>query len=136
MAFDGACREGNPGRAAGGAVIQFPPLNPNHPEWSRPLILFGEPFRGTNNEAEYRGLLLGLHAALKHGVRHLAIRGDSKLVVMQVRGEWACRKDHLNLLLAEALLLLKNFDSWTIAWVPREQNKAADAAANQALDRK
>ena len=38
----------------------------------------------TNNYAEYTGLLRGLQAALACGVRRIAIRGDSKLVVMQV----------------------------------------------------
>ena len=38
----------------------------------------------TNNYAEYTGLVRGLQAALACGVRRVTIKGDSKLVVMQV----------------------------------------------------
>ena len=38
----------------------------------------------TNNNAEYTGLIRGLQAALACGVKHISIKGDSKLVVMQV----------------------------------------------------
>ena len=39
----------------------------------------------TNNYAEYTGLIRGLQAALACGVKRIRIKGDSKLVVMQVR---------------------------------------------------
>ena len=38
----------------------------------------------TNNFAEYTGLIQGLQAALTCSVRHIQVKGDSKLVVMQV----------------------------------------------------
>ena len=38
----------------------------------------------TNNFAEYLGLIQGLQAALTCGVKHIRVKGDSKLVVMQV----------------------------------------------------
>lgn len=38
----------------------------------------------TNNFAEYTGLIQGLQAALTCGVKHIRVKGDSKLVVMQV----------------------------------------------------
>ena len=38
----------------------------------------------TNNFAEYTGLIQGLQAALTCGVKRIHIKGDSKLVVMQV----------------------------------------------------
>lgn len=44
----------------------------------------------TNNFAEYTGLLRGLQAALACGVRHIRIKGDSKLVVMQVNSSIIC----------------------------------------------
>lgn len=131
--FDGACR-GNPGGlSAGGAVISFP-YGPDGPDTASRLTVLGAVFQGTNNEAEYHGLLAGLHEALEVRVRHLEIFGDSMLVVRQVKGEWRVNKAHLRPLCAEAMTLLKNFDSWTIAWVPREQNREADRASNQAID--
>jgi ribonuclease HI len=38
----------------------------------------------TNNVAEYRAVILGLKHALKKGYKHIRVRGDSKLVCMQV----------------------------------------------------
>lgn len=39
----------------------------------------------TNNQAEYYGLLAGLEAAKRVGVKQLEILGDSQLVIRQVR---------------------------------------------------
>ena len=44
----------------------------------------------TNNYAEYTGLIRGLQAALACGVKSIRIRGDSKLVVMQVHLDRLC----------------------------------------------
>ena len=42
----------------------------------------------TNNVAEWTALVLGLEAAANRGIRRLAIRLDSELVVKQMRGEY------------------------------------------------
>lgn len=39
----------------------------------------------TNNEAEYSGLILGLKAAVELGLKKLIVKGDSQLVIQQVR---------------------------------------------------
>ena len=41
--------------------------------------------RATNNEAEYRALIMGLEAAQALGIRRLQVKGDSKLIIEQVR---------------------------------------------------
>lgn len=125
--FDGACH-GNPGPSAGGAVLRVETS-------SEPHLVYGHQFVGTNNEAEYQGLIHGLRAGLERGVQHIAVRGDSKLVVEQVHGRWGCHKAHLKPLLDEARSLLSRYNSWTLEWVPREHNSAADRAANEALRR-
>lgn len=38
----------------------------------------------TNNVAEYRSLILGLKVALQKRITHISVKGDSKLVCMQV----------------------------------------------------
>jgi ribonuclease HI len=43
-------------------------------------------FKATNNMAEYETLLYGLSTALSLGVRRLLIKGDSQLIIKQVRG--------------------------------------------------
>jgi ribonuclease HI len=81
---------------------------------------------GTNNVAEYTALLRGLREALKLGVRVIHVRGDSKIVVKAVRGEWRCREPRLKPLLAEILSLVPQFDRFSIEHVGRELNAHAD----------
>ena len=49
----------------------------------------------TNNQAEYYGLLAGLEACKAVGVKRISVRGDSQLVVKQVKqasiGVLCCR---------------------------------------------
>lgn len=47
-------------------------------------------FQATNNVAEYEGLLAGIRAAKALSIRRLLVRGDSQLVVNQVRKEYQC----------------------------------------------
>ena len=47
-------------------------------------------FAASNNIAEYEALVNGLMIAIKLGVRHLDVRGDSQLVVDQVMKESNC----------------------------------------------
>ena len=123
--FDGASR-GNPGEAAGAAVIVMP--DGQHHVASKYM-----PF-STNNEAEYTGLIMGLKQAQALGIRQLTIRGDSNLVVQQVQGFWKVKKDRLRVLCQEAKTLIQSFDRTVIEWVRREENKLADAAANKCID--
>src|SRR5204863_4378696 len=45
-------------------------------------------FPASNNAAEYEALLHGLRIAISVGIRRLAVRGDSELVVNQVQKEY------------------------------------------------
>ena len=88
----------------------------------------------TNNVAEYTGLLHGLEVAKKLGVAQLEVRGDSKLVLLQVKGEWRCEKPHLQALCARAKELVQGFRACSLVHVPRAENAEADALANRAMD--
>jgi probable phosphoglycerate mutase len=70
---------------------------------------------GTNNEAEYLALLAGLRALYEH-LRHarrspeevdLVIRGDSRLVLEQLRGTWRTKDARMRKLREAAELLLR-----------------------------
>jgi ribonuclease HI len=123
--FDGGSR-GNPGRAAGGAVIIT----------SRGESHTAKKFlpHATNNEAEYTGLIVGLNKARELGIQSLEIKGDSNLVVNQIAGLWKVKSDRLFSLYTEARQALGNFSHFTIAWIPREENDLADKAVNQCID--
>ena len=48
-------------------------------------------FSATNNEAEYKALLMGMMMVQKMGGRTVKVYSDSRLVVGQVRGELEAR---------------------------------------------
>lgn len=123
--FDGASR-GNPGPAAVGWVIVT----------GDGIAAEGSDRigRATNNQAEYEALLHALEAAADFGFDSLQIRGDSQLVVKQVKGAWNTNDPELREKRVRARELLREFDEWSLDHVPREINDRADELANEALD--
>ncbi|KAL5537853.1 hypothetical protein UlMin_045641 [Ulmus minor] len=49
----------------------------------------------SNNEAEYEALITGLELAASKEIAHLAIKGDSRLVIQQLKGEFAVKEPAL-----------------------------------------
>jgi ribonuclease H / adenosylcobalamin/alpha-ribazole phosphatase len=88
----------------------------------------------TNNVAEYRGLIAGLRAAADLGAVEVEVRMDSKLVVEQMSGRWQIKHPGLRPLAAEAAGVVGRFETVRFGWVPREENRRADALANAAMD--
>ncbi|CAK8714599.1 RNase H type-1 domain-containing protein [Candidatus Electronema halotolerans] len=123
---DGASR-GNPGQAGAGAVL----VDAEGRELAARSLYLGE---CTNNVAEYRALLLGLQTALEQGCARLDIRLDSELIVRQLQGRYQVKNQALKPLFQEVSSLLARLESWTVAHVPREQNRRADELANQGVD--
>lgn len=125
--FDGGSR-GNPGKAGAGAVIYDPYKN--------------EIFQGifpiqeiqTNNFAEYTGLIQGMRNASLKGINRLIVRGDSLLVIKQMRCEYGVKNDNLKKLFQEAKKLEFLFDSVKYEHIPRKENDRADKLSNQAMD--
>ncbi|MBU8920431.1 MAG: ribonuclease HI family protein [Bacteroidales bacterium] len=123
---DGAAR-GNPGPASSAAVV----FNMEGEVLLERSVLLGET---TNNEAEYRGLILGLDLARELGALRVIIQMDSQLVVRQMTGEYRIRKAHLEKLASIAKNKASVFESVTFQHIPRAENKDADRLANTALD--
>lgn len=124
---DGGAR-GNPGPAGWGAVVR-------EAATGEVLVERGESIGvATNNVAEYSGLIAGLRSAAELGAVEVEVRMDSKLVVEQMSGRWQIKNAGLRPLAAEAASLVSRFESVRFQWVPREQNVAADALANAAMD--
>jgi ribonuclease HI len=123
---DGASR-GNPGEAGAGAAI--------FDEEGKELVA-AEKYLGqcTNNEAEYRALLLGLSRCGELGTGRLKVHLDSELIVKQVRGVYRVKHPNLTPLFKEVQQLLAGFASYTIHHVRREHNSRADQLANKAID--
>ena len=90
--------------------------------------------KATNNVAEYQALIAGLEIALDRGVERLDVFLDSELVVRQVNGQYKVKDAGLKPLHQQACLLLSKFHEVDVKHVRREQNAAADALVNQAID--
>ncbi|MCK4537761.1 MAG: ribonuclease HI family protein [Candidatus Krumholzibacteria bacterium] len=123
---DGAAR-GNPGPAASAAVV----FDQDGAVLLERAVLLGE---STNNEAEYRGLILGLDLARELGASRVIVKMDSQLVVRQMKGEYRIRKVHLEKLADIAKNKASVFESVIFQHIPRAENKDADRVANAALD--
>jgi ribonuclease HI len=124
---DGGSR-GNPGPAAGGAVVIDPVTGEVIAEVG---VWVGV---ATNNVAEYSGMLAGVRRALEiEPNAHLTVRMDSKLVVEQMMGRWKIKHPAMAELAHEARLLLTGTPV-RFQWVPRLENSRADKCANDAMD--
>ena len=90
----------------------------------------------TNNVAEYQALLLGLEEAHRLQITRLKVFADSELLVKQLTGHYRVKSPHLLPLWNESRQALQRFEAYTITHIPREENREADAAANQAIDQR
>jgi ribonuclease HI len=124
--IDGGSR-GNPGPAAYGVVIR----NPRGEIVARLKKYIG---RTTNNVAEYYGLIAALDYAQSNQVRELHIESDSELLVKQMHGQYKVKSADLQPLFERAKKMSRSFASFRIIHVYREQNREADALANEAMD--
>ncbi|NCU44766.1 ribonuclease HI family protein [Candidatus Falkowbacteria bacterium] len=123
---DGGAR-GNPGPSGIGVVLQNKD-GETIGEWSEFLGI------ATNNQAEYKALLLALKQAVALGVVELDCRLDSELVVKQLKGEYKVKHPDLKPLFEQAKSLISQIKNVSFKHIPRELNKQADQLANQAMD--
>jgi ribonuclease HI len=124
--IDGAAR-GNPGPASYGLVLRRPD--------GTPLESLGKYIgRHTNNVAEYYALIAALDYAVANGIKRLRVQSDSQLIVNQIKGLYKVKHPDLRPLHERAKKMAAGLEAFTIQYVPREQNREADVAANAALD--
>lgn len=123
---DGGSR-GNPGPAAIGGVLYD--LEDKEIETFSQYL--GE---GTNNQAEYTALLIGLQLAQKNRVEEIDCFLDSELVVKQLNKEYKVKDAELAKIFVKIWNLSQTFKKITFSHVRREFNKEADRLVNQALD--
>jgi ribonuclease HI len=83
-------------------------------------------FKATNNMAEYETLIFGLSTALLLGVRQLLVKGDSQLIVKQVKGDCSCNDPQLVAYLLHTHKLGKNFEALDLQHIPCAKNAVAD----------
>lgn len=121
---DGGSR-GNPGPAASGSVVV---------EGGKVLATKAE-YLGitTNNQAEYRAVLLGLELMKEFKTTSAHFYLDSQLVVRQIQGRYKVKDPGLRIVYLEIMQKLVDLDV-EFTHVLRDKNKLADAAVNACLD--
>ena len=124
--FDGGARA-NPGPAGYGVYI----VDDNNEMIAE---LSGSLGIATNNIAEYQGLIAALQWAVDHDVKSIAIKGDSLLIIEQMRGNYKVKNAGLQPLYAKARLLAHEIGNVTFEHVGRAKNAHADRLANAAMD--
>ena len=124
--IDGASK-GNPGPAGIGVAV--------YKNGENELIHEISEFIGTktNNHAEYTALIRALEICLANDYRSIEIFSDSELVVNQINKIYKIKDADIKDLFDKASLLIKEFNSFKIAHIPREENLRADKLANTAL---
>jgi ribonuclease HI len=115
---------GNPGPSGIGVVIEAPDR-----ETVRIAKWIGHQ---DNNVAEYVALLEALQHAVSVNAKTLHVYSDSEVVVKQMTGEYNCRSPRLHSLNWTCRKLARHID-FSIAHVPRERNREANALAHHAV---
>jgi len=105
------------------------------------VACLNETLIGSNNVAEYRGLLLAVNSLdplldFTSDVDRIEFRADSQLLVNQMTREWRCKDENLIALQHRIREILAFYSGIVISyvWYPREENRDADYLCNLALD--
>lgn len=122
--FDGSCEPMNPGGRMGiGAIVRR----------GETILLehsdtMSEHPNNTNNVAEYLALIKILDFLIESNYteNRISIKGDSMLVVNQMKGLWRMKQGAYLSFAKEAKAKFAKFKSISINWVPREENEIAD----------
>jgi len=126
--IDGASKN-NPGPSGSGFVLK-----------KNDDLVCGQGFylgTKTNNQAEYYALIIGIFFAQKYiqKTELLHIISDSQLLVRQMNGIYKVKDAYLQKLKGVASQWLTGY-SYKVDHVLREYNTAADAMANQGVEKK
>lgn len=125
---DGGAR-GNPGPAGIGVVIKD--INGTVVEQHAKYL-----GHTTNNQAEYKAVILGLERCVALGATEVEVVADSELLIKQATGDYRVKNPDLQIRFREMKNLEAQLKKVKYRHVRREYNKEADALANEAMDRR
>ena len=116
MSFDGAYS-----KAGKGAAIVI--TSPSNKKFNFANRL---EFDASNNVAEYEALLLGLEIAKDMAIHVLSIKGDSDLIISQVKSTFACKSERLKKYRNATWDTMNYFRALNLVVVPPSKNCEAD----------
>jgi ribonuclease HI len=129
LVYTDAGSRGNPGPSAYAVVV----CSEDGKRLMETARYIGE---GTNNEAEYRGVLAGLEEAKAMGADEIVLTSDSELLVRQVNRQYRIKAANLRPLAEEVWRRMSEFARAELRHVHREHPmiSRADLLVNQELD--
>ena len=137
LMFDGGSR-GNPGPCGCGYFI-YRYDNLTSEDGSFDVIAKGShyiPGNNTNNHAEYMALIYGLKRCISLNISSVLVKGDSMLVIKQVKKEYKVKNSKLKILYNKVQDYILQFEIIDFEHVKREKNTIADGLANRAMNNK
>ena len=130
--FDGLCQPTNPGGIACYAFI----VRRDGKVVQSDYGIAAEPYSkdSTNNVAEYTAFIKALEWATNQSPvdEQIRVSSDSRLVVSQLNGDYKIKSKRIIPLYKRASALKNIFPGLEIRWIPREENREADALTNKA----
>lgn len=92
--------------------------------------------KATNNVAEYSAVIAVLEYLIKNNLTEekVVIRSDSQLCIYQLQGRYKVNVPRIVPKYKKAKKLAKRFKELKFEWVPRNQNKEADALSRKAYN--
>ncbi len=128
--FDGLCYPKNPCGVAAYGYLICRDGNLVH----RGFGTVGEGRGMTNNVAEFEGLKAALLWLRDHDIKgEITIKGDSRLVIMQARGDWQVKSETSRRYVPEIQHLMEGLDV-SLVWVSRDENDEADRLSRKAYE--
>ncbi|KAL0310285.1 UNVERIFIED_CONTAM: hypothetical protein Scaly_2943000 [Sesamum calycinum] len=88
------------------------------------VVEFG--FRASNNEVEYKALVISMRMTHDVGARHLVAYSDSQLIVKQVEDTYEGKEENMMHYLQQIEELKTGFESFQLIQIPREENVKVD----------
>jgi len=129
--FDGLCYPKNPCGVAAFGYLVLRSGQVVH----KGFRAVGEGRGMTNNVAEYEGLMAAAQWIADEGIEErIVIKGDSQLVIKQMKGEWKVSSATSKKYVPKIRRLLEGKDV-SFVWVPREENEEADRLSRLAYER-
>ena len=125
--FDGLCEPINPkGVATYGVVIK----RQGNTLFEDSGLSFAKPWsvEASNNVAEYSAAIHALEWLKKNGLQDspVVLRGDSRLIINQLKGKFKVKAARIRGLHERAAKLLLEFKNIRLEWVDRSKNSEAD----------
>ena len=89
-------------------------------------------FPATNNEAKYKGILIGLRLGKALRAKNLLIQSYSKFVIGQIKEEYEEKEERMQKYLKLTKHLAQEFDKLEFVQIPMGQNMATDEITKMA----